>query len=222
MAGLFDQKDVCSTVPLRSASRPLAIGLRWFPLTKAETVIGRDASADIIVPAHYVSRTEAKVVREGGSYYLQNMTSRNATCVKGGVLRHLPRQLLSDGDEIRVGDYVFVFLDRDDDPLAGSGDTASGAAPGGSDSTSFNPAAFSPAWRTDDAVTLARGVLFSGDCSAMPILADALQDAGCDNAHILRHCRGSGPHVLGCWVVALVLGVEKHRAEPAAAPDPAA
>ena len=46
------------------------------------------------------------------------------------------------------------------------------------------------------------------DFSAMPILADALQDAGCDNADILDHCRGPGPHVRGCWVVDLVLGKE--------------
>ncbi|WP_204249748.1 hypothetical protein [Gemmata sp. SH-PL17] len=30
---------------------------------------------------------------------------------------------------------------------------------------------------------------------AMPILADALQDAGCDNTDVLNHCRGDGPHV---------------------------
>ena len=42
----------------------------------------------------------------------------------------------------------------------------------------------------------------------MPILADALQDAGCDNDDILTHCRGEGPHVRGCWVVDLVLGKE--------------
>ena len=43
---------------------------------------------------------------------------------------------------------------------------------------------------------------------AMPILADALQDAGCDSDDILDHCRGDGPHVRGCWVVDLVLGKE--------------
>jgi hypothetical protein len=42
----------------------------------------------------------------------------------------------------------------------------------------------------------------------MPILADALQDAGCENADILDHCRGPGPHVRGYWVVDLVLGKE--------------
>jgi hypothetical protein len=40
----------------------------------------------------------------------------------------------------------------------------------------------------------------------MPILADALEDAGCDNADILNHCRQPGEHVRGCWVVDLVLG----------------
>ena len=44
--------------------------------------------------------------------------------------------------------------------------------------------------------------------SAMPILADAIQDAGCDSDDILSHCRGEGPHVRGCWVVDLVLGKE--------------
>jgi hypothetical protein len=40
----------------------------------------------------------------------------------------------------------------------------------------------------------------------MPILADALQDDGCEDTDILAHCRGAGPHVRGCWVVDLVLG----------------
>jgi hypothetical protein len=41
----------------------------------------------------------------------------------------------------------------------------------------------------------------------MPILADALQDAGCDNDVILNHCRdATGTHVRGCWAVDLVFG----------------
>jgi hypothetical protein len=42
--------------------------------------------------------------------------------------------------------------------------------------------------------------------SDLPILADALEEAGCDNADLLAHCRGPGPHARGCWVVDLLLG----------------
>jgi len=38
----------------------------------------------------------------------------------------------------------------------------------------------------------------------MPILADALQDAGCEDADILNHCRAAGLHVGGCWVLDLI------------------
>jgi hypothetical protein len=69
----------------------------------------------------------------------------------------------------------------------------------------FRPVAFSQKWRTNTAVSLARTMYESRDFSAMPILADALQDAGCDNDDVLTHCRGSGPHVRGCWVIDLVL-----------------
>jgi hypothetical protein len=71
----------------------------------------------------------------------------------------------------------------------------------------FRPAAFAPEWRTDTAVTLARQMYEARDFSAMPILADALQDAGCDCEAVLNHCRDTAqPHTRGCWVVDLVLG----------------
>ncbi len=72
----------------------------------------------------------------------------------------------------------------------------------------FRSAAFSPEWRTNTAVALAQQLYESRDLSAMPILADALQDAGCDSADVLTHCRTPGVHVRGCWVVDLVLGKE--------------
>jgi hypothetical protein len=70
----------------------------------------------------------------------------------------------------------------------------------------FRPTAFSRSWRTATAVALARRMYESRDFSAMPILADALEDAGCDSADVLDHCRGPGPHVRGCHVVDLLLG----------------
>ena len=70
----------------------------------------------------------------------------------------------------------------------------------------FRKVKFDKKWRTDTAVALARTMYESRDFSAMPILADALQDAGCDNDDILSHCRDTSPmHVRGCWVVDLVL-----------------
>jgi hypothetical protein len=70
----------------------------------------------------------------------------------------------------------------------------------------FRTVTFDPDWRASTAVALAQQMYDSRDFAAMPILADALQDAGCENADILDHCRGPGPHVRGCWVVDLVLG----------------
>jgi len=69
------------------------------------------------------------------------------------------------------------------------------------------PVAFDPAWRTSDAVALARSMYDSRDFTAMPILADALQDAGCEDEQVLSHCRDANQvHVRGCWVCDLVLG----------------
>jgi hypothetical protein len=71
----------------------------------------------------------------------------------------------------------------------------------------FRPVAFAPEWRTDTVLALARQMYESRDFGAMPILADALQDAGCDSDDILSHCRDANQvHVRGCWVVDLVLG----------------
>jgi hypothetical protein len=73
----------------------------------------------------------------------------------------------------------------------------------------FRPVTFKPEWRTSTAVAIARGMYESRDFSAMPILADALQDAGCENEDVLNHCRDEAQvHVRGCWVVDLVLGKE--------------
>jgi hypothetical protein len=72
----------------------------------------------------------------------------------------------------------------------------------------FRPITLDPSWFTSTVVSLARQMYDSRDFSAMPILADALQDAGCDNADILDHCRGPGPHVRGCFVVDKLLAKE--------------
>ena len=72
----------------------------------------------------------------------------------------------------------------------------------------FRPVAFDPLWRTETAVALAAGIYADRAFDRLPILADALEEAGCDHADVLTHCRGPRPHARGCWVVDAVLGKE--------------
>ncbi len=65
-----------------------------------------------------------------------------------------------------------------------------------------------PDWLTSSALSLAEGIYAERAFDRLPILADALEDAGCDAAELLAHLRGDGPHVRGCWALDLVLGKE--------------
>jgi hypothetical protein len=71
----------------------------------------------------------------------------------------------------------------------------------------FRPLACDPAWLTSTVVALAEGIYADRAFDRMPILADALQDAGCDNEDTLTHCRDTQrTHVRGCWVIDLLTG----------------
>jgi hypothetical protein len=63
-----------------------------------------------------------------------------------------------------------------------------------------------PAWKGGTIRHLAAAIYEERAFDRMPILADALEDAGCHDPDVLEHCRGNGEHVLGCWVVDLLLG----------------
>ncbi len=111
-------------------------------------------------------------------------------------------QSVSEAVSARLGDYTQEFYESEREiiphittlhDIAGS---------------PFYPEAVEPAWLTSTVVLLARGMYDSHDFSAMPILADALQDAGCDNDIILGHCHAPWAHVRGCWAVDLILGKE--------------
>ena len=69
----------------------------------------------------------------------------------------------------------------------------------------FRPINVDPTWLTSTVISLAHGIYTDRAFERMPILADALQDAGCDNEDILSHCRQPGDHVRGCWVMDLLL-----------------
>jgi hypothetical protein len=77
----------------------------------------------------------------------------------------------------------------------------------------FRPVSITTAWRTPPVVALAQAAyaereLPAGtlDLARLAVLADALEDAGCDQADLLGHFRGTAPHVRGCWAVDLLLG----------------
>ena len=69
--------------------------------------------------------------------------------------------------------------------------------------------AIGPSWLAwnDGAVGKVAAAIYDDQTfDRLPLLADALEDAGCTGADILSHCRGPGVHVRGCWVVDLLLG----------------
>ena len=72
----------------------------------------------------------------------------------------------------------------------------------------FRPVTIAPGWLSwnDRAIAkMAQAIYDERAFDRLPLLADALEDAGCTEAEILTHCRGPGPHVRGCWVVDLLL-----------------
>lgn len=73
----------------------------------------------------------------------------------------------------------------------------------------FRVASVEPIWllrEGNTGVSIAQAIYEGQDFSSLPILADALEDAGCSDEAILSHLRGPGPHVRGCWVIDLLLG----------------
>jgi tetratricopeptide (TPR) repeat protein len=64
------------------------------------------------------------------------------------------------------------------------------------------------AWNDGTVQQLARTIYEECAFDLMPVLADALQEAGCTDEAILEHCRGNTCHLRGCWVLDLILGRE--------------
>jgi hypothetical protein len=70
----------------------------------------------------------------------------------------------------------------------------------------FRPVVLDPRWRTSTVIDLATAIYEEIAFDRLPILSDALMDAGCDSDEMIKHCRSDWPHVRGCWVVDLCLG----------------
>jgi hypothetical protein len=73
----------------------------------------------------------------------------------------------------------------------------------------FRPVPLDPpwlAWAGGTVPKLARAIYDDRAFDRLPVLADALEEAGCTDAAILDHLRGPGPHGLGCWALDLLSG----------------
>jgi transcriptional regulator with PAS, ATPase and Fis domain len=81
-----------------------------FLLARGPNVLGREPPASVVVPVHAVSRTHAEIIWERGGWTLKDSDSTNGTLVDG---RRVTEARLEHGQEVRVGDAVFKFVDRD-------------------------------------------------------------------------------------------------------------
>jgi hypothetical protein len=72
----------------------------------------------------------------------------------------------------------------------------------------YRPVIVAPSWLNADVLRLAQGAYDESRFDDLPILADALEDAGCADEALLSHLRSAGPHVRGCWALDLILGKE--------------
>jgi len=72
----------------------------------------------------------------------------------------------------------------------------------------LRPVTLDPSWRTETVVAIASLIEAERAFDRLPILADAVEEAGCDDGPLLDHCRGPGPHAPGCWALDAILGWE--------------
>jgi hypothetical protein len=174
----------------------MTVWLKWvgtekvFPLVPGQSVvIGRGHYADIDTDNVHFSRRHLEVLWDGCRVRVRDLHSSCGTYINckyglGIYVTEPGGNILRLGDIVRVGPVRFLL----------------GA------STQMEPSRL--AWHDGLLVSMARHIYESCDFIDMPILADALEEAGCTDQEILAHCRSGGEHRRGCWVVDLVLGKE--------------
>jgi len=82
--------------------------------------------------------------------------------------------------------------------------SACSALPSAPDSAG-EPLRLESAWLGETALSIAKGIAAHMAFDRLPILADALEDAGCDNRPLLDHFRFGEPHQVDCWALRLLL-----------------
>jgi hypothetical protein len=147
------------------------------------------ASYHRLCPIHYFSRGWFRGCADGTAYYAAEVVGEQA--VEGLATTHSQSEFQVAWDEASRSEAVqqCQFL------LCIFGNP-------------FRPVAINPAWLAWNDRTIpkiAQAIYDERAFDRLPILADALEEAGCANQDILAHCRQSGEHVRGCWAVDLIL-----------------
>jgi transcriptional regulator with GAF, ATPase, and Fis domain len=81
-----------------------------YPFLSDELLVGRESDVHIQVPDHAVSRAHARFRREGDAWTLEDLGSRNGTIVDGLYIKKVE---LDHGAEVRIGDAIFKFVEKD-------------------------------------------------------------------------------------------------------------
>ncbi len=159
-----------------------------FPLVPGQTVgIGRDQNAEVVVRSTSVSRRHCEVTWDGCRVWVRDLNSRCGTHVNGKDLRDGKCVREPEGRLLRPGDVIYPGPVR---VLLGT-------------SARVEPACLD--WGDGIARKLAVAIDEEGAFDRLPILGDALEEAGCVDAAVLGHLRGPGPHACGCWALQLIL-----------------
>jgi FHA domain len=174
----------------------MAVVLEWvetgqvFPLPLARrVVIGRGQHyTDIRVADVHVNRLHCEAQWDGCRVWVRDLGSRNGTFLNGRPYRGGIRLDGTKGGLLRLGDVLHLAGVR---------------------LRLGTPSRVEAAWlaRQGGLVeAMARHADESGDYGSLPVLADALEEAGCTDADLLAHLRSGGGHLRGCWAVDLLLG----------------
>lgn len=121
-------------------------------------------------------------------FFLAWRTEQEAFHDTSAIIRYTAGRLSADGKQFLLADHIHDIFGNPFRPIAiGS---------------------VCLTWQDSLIVSMARQMYESRDFRDMPVLADALEEAGCTDQNILDHCRQPGEHVRGCWVVDMFLGKE--------------
>lgn len=145
-------------------------------------VLGRGTNADVVLETPSVNGRHCEVGRDEERVWARNLDERGGTFLNGRRLRTTllgPQVTLRPGDRLRMAGVVAALVRADPVWLA---------------------------WNDGGLRNMAQVISDKKSFGSLPLLADALEEAGCTDEMILSHCRGGVIHAEGCWVTDLLIG----------------